>query len=83
MVQGAPLLRDELDRELRDLVAQQSGVIRAWIAAGARWGSDPIDPFRATTTKRAGYDWWALQAGRPSPPGRRTRCSPRRTSASH
>jgi hypothetical protein len=34
--------------------------IKAWIAAGARWGTDPIDPFRYTTATRAGYDWWSL-----------------------
>ena len=28
---------------------------------GRSRGSDPIDPFRATTDKLAGYDWWALQ----------------------
>src|SRR5262245_26085235 len=36
-------------------------VLKAWIAAGARWGTDPIDPFRYTTASRAGYDWWSLQ----------------------
>ena len=35
--------------------------LRKWIAAGAHWGTDPIDPFRFTTTKRAGLDWWSLQ----------------------
>lgn len=34
MIQGAPLLRDELARELRDLVSAKSEVIRAWVAAG-------------------------------------------------
>ena len=34
MVQGAPLLRDELGRELRELVEHKSEVIRQWIAAG-------------------------------------------------
>jgi hypothetical protein len=32
-----------------------------WIAAGAPWGNDPIDRFRVTTDRRAGYDWWSLQ----------------------
>ncbi|MBI3865125.1 MAG: DUF1549 domain-containing protein, partial [Planctomycetia bacterium] len=31
------------------------------IAGGAKWGTDPIDPFRFTTELRAGYDWWSLQ----------------------
>jgi TetR/AcrR family transcriptional regulator len=41
MIQGAPLLRDELDRELRDLVSAKSDVIRAWVAAGKL---APVDP---------------------------------------
>ncbi|WP_431275049.1 HTH-type transcriptional regulator RutR [Variovorax ureilyticus] len=41
MIQGAPLLRDELDRELRDLVDTKSDVIRAWVAAGKL---APVDP---------------------------------------
>ena len=36
-------------------------IIKAWIAQGAKWGSDPIDPYRVSTDKRAGYDWWSLQ----------------------
>ncbi|MGL4419292.1 MAG: DUF1549 domain-containing protein, partial [Gemmataceae bacterium] len=35
--------------------------IRAWIDAGAVWGTDPIDPFRFSTATRAGTDWWSLQ----------------------
>ncbi|MBP7565130.1 MAG: HTH-type transcriptional regulator RutR [Burkholderiaceae bacterium] len=34
MIQGAPLLRDDLARELRELVATKSAVIRAWVSAG-------------------------------------------------
>lgn len=34
MIQGAPLLRDELGRELRDLVEQKSAVIQTWVDAG-------------------------------------------------
>ncbi len=45
----------------KPLPASEKAIIRAWIAGGARWGSDPIDPFRITTDKRAGVDWWALQ----------------------
>ena len=41
MVQGAPLLRDELDRELRELVEHKSAVIRAWTAAGKLARVDP------------------------------------------
>ncbi len=39
----------------------QAALLKKWIASGAKWGSDPIDPYRYTTNKRAGYDWWALQ----------------------
>ncbi|KQU82330.1 pyrimidine utilization regulatory protein R [Variovorax sp. Root318D1] len=41
MIQGAPLLRDELDRELRTLVERKSEVIRSWIEAGKL---APVDP---------------------------------------
>ena len=41
IVQGAPLLRDELGRELRDLVEQKSAVIRNWVDAGRL---APVDP---------------------------------------
>lgn len=41
MVQGAPLLRDELDRELRDIVAHKSAVIQGWIDAGRLAKVDP------------------------------------------
>ncbi|MES1162085.1 MAG: HTH-type transcriptional regulator RutR [Rhizobacter sp.] len=41
ILQGAPLLRDELDRELRDLVERKSAVIRTWIADGRL---APVDP---------------------------------------
>jgi len=37
-------------------------IIRAWIVGGAKWGSDPIDPFQYTSSHRAGYDWWSLQS---------------------
>jgi hypothetical protein len=46
----------------KPLPEAERAVLRAWIAAGAPWGADPIDPFRVTTATRAGYDWWALQS---------------------
>lgn len=36
-------------------------VIGKWISGGAMWGSEPIDRFAYTSSKRAGYDWWSLQ----------------------
>lgn len=41
MIQGAPLLRDELARELRDLVLAKSEVIRQWVAHGRL---RPVEP---------------------------------------
>jgi len=41
IIQGAPLIRDALERELRELVDAKSAVIRAWIAAGRL---APVDP---------------------------------------
>ena len=33
------------------------------------WGTDPIDPYQVTTSRRAGRDWWSLQpVRRPDPP---------------
>ena len=45
----------------KPLPADEKALIKAWIASGAAWGMDPIDPFQWTTEARAGYDWWALQ----------------------
>ena len=36
-------------------------LLKEWIESGAKWGSDPIDPFRFSTSTRAGRDWWSLQ----------------------
>ena len=43
------------------LADTEKSVLRAWLAAGAGWGTDPIDPYQATTSRRAGRDWWSLQ----------------------
>ena len=51
------------------LPAAEKAVLRDWIAAGAPWGTDPIDPYQVTTSRRAGRDWWSLQpVRRPQPP---------------
>ena len=42
MIQGAPLLRDELDRELHDIVERKSAVIQGWIDAGRLAKVDPM-----------------------------------------
>jgi hypothetical protein len=45
----------------KPLTAEEKAVLREWIASGAKWGTDPIDPFAVTTKTRAGRDWWSLQ----------------------
>ncbi len=41
MIQGAPLLRDDLARELRELVEAKSAVIHAWVADGRLRDMEP------------------------------------------
>ena len=43
------------------LPAQSQQLFRRWLSSGAQWGTDPIDPFRISTSHSAGYDWWSLQ----------------------
>lgn len=45
----------------KPLPEPEKAILKTWIAAGAVWGTDPIDPFGFTTDSRAGYDWWSLQ----------------------
>jgi hypothetical protein len=45
----------------KPLAADEQKLLKEWIEAGAKWGTDPIDPFAITTKTRAGYDWWSLQ----------------------
>lgn len=40
---------------------EDKAVIKQWIEDGAKWGTDPIDPFAFSSDKRAGKDWWSLQ----------------------
>ena len=51
------------------LSGEEKAALRDWIADGASWGTDPIDPYQVTTSRRAGRDWWSLQpVRRPEPP---------------
>ncbi len=45
----------------KKLSAAEKGVLKEWVDGGAKWGTDPIDPFAITTKTRAGRDWWSLQ----------------------
>jgi mono/diheme cytochrome c family protein len=40
---------------------EERALLRQWVEAGAKWAADPIDVFRYTSERRAGYDWWSLQ----------------------
>lgn len=55
-------------KERPKLSAGDQKLLRDWIAAGAVWAEDPINPFRYTSERRAGYDWWSLQAVRRAKP---------------
>jgi hypothetical protein len=53
----------------KPLTAEEKALLKGWIDGGAAWGTDPIDPFRFTSSSRGGYDWWSLQpVVRPAPP---------------
>ncbi len=45
----------------KPLPAEEKAILKRWIATGAVWGTDPIDPLRTTTKERAGFDWWSLK----------------------
>ncbi|MDB5311960.1 MAG: Planctomycete cytochrome, partial [Gemmataceae bacterium] len=45
----------------KPLPEAEKKLLKEWIEGGAKWGTDPLDPFRFTTATRAGFDWWALQ----------------------
>ena len=55
-------------KERTPLTDDARKLLREWIAAGAKWASDPLDPFLYTTERRAGYNWWSLQPLRPVEP---------------
>jgi hypothetical protein len=44
------------------LTDQEKQSLKEWISSGAKWGTTPIDPFRVTTNRRAGSDWWSLKS---------------------
>ncbi len=54
-------VRDDEMPPKKPLSDSEKSLLKRWIASGAKWGTDPIDPFRLTTEHRAGYDWWSLQ----------------------
>jgi hypothetical protein len=65
----------------KPLSAQEKAILKDWIAAGAKWGADPIDPFAVTTATRAGATGGAFNRspadGAGGPGTRSTRSSAR------
>ncbi len=61
-------VRDEEMPPEHPLSADEKQILRDWISGGAVWGNGPIDPFKTTTGKRAGYDWWSLRPLSNAPP---------------
>ena len=45
----------------RPLPAGERALLKGWISRGGQWGSAPVDPYRYSSERRAGYDWWSLQ----------------------
>jgi hypothetical protein len=69
--EDSPLWQRVRDGEMppkTPLSEAEKSVFRRWISGGAKWGTDPIDRYRFTGARRAGYDWWALQPVRRSTP---------------
>jgi hypothetical protein len=51
----------EMPKKRPPLAPDEIALLEEWIAAGAEWSDEPVDPYLATTGRRAGYDWWSLQ----------------------
>ena len=51
----------EMPKSRPPMTDAEKQVVKRWIMAGAKWGTSEIDPFVATTDRKAGYDWWSLQ----------------------
>jgi hypothetical protein len=61
-------VRDDEMPPKHPLSAEDKAVLKAWIEQGAKWGSGPIDPYRFSSDRRAGYDWWSLKSLPRTPP---------------
>ena len=45
----------------KPLDAEKVAALKKWIADGAYYPTEPLDPFAFTTETRAGFDWWSIQ----------------------
>ena len=61
------VLADEMPPK-KPLSEPEKQLLTSWIQAGAGWGTEPIDPYRFSTTAHAGFDWWSLQPPKPPAP---------------
>ncbi len=61
LIQGAPLLRDELAHELHDLVVQKAEVIRGWVASGRLAPVEPVHLVFALWATTQHYADFAVQ----------------------
>ena len=43
------------------LSVEEVDALKRWIADGAFFPDEPLDPLAVTTSRRAGYDWWSLR----------------------
>ena len=65
---ASPLWQRVRDGEMppkEKLTDSEKTLLETWIQQGAKWGNGPIDPYRYSSEKRAGYDWWSLKAMQP------------------
>jgi hypothetical protein len=63
-IQSGELWRRISDNEMppkKPLAETEKQLLKAWLDGGAKWGTDPIDPFARSSDARAGKDWWALR----------------------
>lgn len=52
---------DSMPKDRPPLSDDEKSLLRDWLAAGAPWPIDAIDPFAYSSPNRAGYDWWSLR----------------------
>ncbi len=52
---------NSMPKDRSPLSDEEKQTIREWLAAGAEWPIEVLDPFEYSDDKRGGYDWWSLQ----------------------
>lgn len=71
-VDHSPLWQKVRDDEMppkHPLSVPEKALLKSWIEQGAAWSGGPIDPYKYSSDRRAGYDWWSLKPlSDPQPP---------------